>query len=70
MSTKIILILHIFGQAITQTAILALFPDSIKPYFQAVAILIGLIIATLDPTATLNKLGMTHQEFLGRIDKK
>lgn len=70
MKTKTIIILHIIAQALAQTAIIAILPEAIKPYCQAIAVIIGLIISALDPTATLEKLGLSKREYLGRISKK
>ena len=67
MNTKLVIICHIIGQALTQTAIIAILPDYIKPYCQAIAIIIGLIISALDPTATLEKLGISRSQYLGKI---
>lgn len=63
-------ILTIAYQAIAQTAIIALVPEQYRPYLQGLAVMLGLIIAYLDPTSTIAKLGMTKSDYLGAIEDK
>ena len=66
MKSKTILAFHLIGQILAQTAVVALLPDESKPYVQALVVIAGLIISFLDPSATLEKLGMSRQEFGAR----
>lgn len=45
---KLNLFLHLFGQAVAQTAVLAVIPEPAKPYVQAVAVIVGLYLAYMD----------------------
>lgn len=69
MSSKIVGILHIIAQVLAQGAIIALFPVEMQQYLQGVVVIIGIVIAYIDPTNTIEKLGMSKQQYLGSIQK-
>jgi len=60
-------VLHVLAQLLAQGVILALVPTNFQPYLQALAVIIGIVLSYTDPTATIEKLGMSKPEYLGKV---
>lgn len=48
MKPKVILILHVVGQLLAQTAVLEVIPDQYKPLASALVAVVGVVIGVLD----------------------
>jgi hypothetical protein len=70
MSSTLKLVLTILAQALAQGAILAVIPSTIQPYIQALAVLVGIVLAYNDPTATIAKLGMGREQYKAQLAQK
>lgn len=70
MSNKAILVLRVVAQLLANTAIIVLIPEPYKSLAGALAVAIGVILATLDPTTTLNNMGWSRGEYLGAVARK
>jgi hypothetical protein len=58
------------AQALAQGAIIAIIPSAVQPYIQALAVLIGIVLAYNDPTATIAKLGMSRGQYEAQLAQK